>query len=106
MKLYNLKSLVETVNNVEVTSSKWTTAILKSRVSNFSAKISFLVIPKITGQIPSSPINKLSLKNPEDIKLADPYFNQPAEVTRRNTNGKNEFTLETTTNITMSSDEK
>ena len=75
-----LDSCIEVVNNVEIASSEWVAASLHSRSSSFSTELSFLVLPHITGHIPSHPINKHSLKIPRHIKLSDPNFDQPAEI--------------------------
>lgn len=80
LNLFDWESRVGAVSNVQVSSTQWTIATLQSKVSDYSVKLSFLVIPKITGQIPSSPIDKSSLKIPNDVTLSDPKFHQPAEV--------------------------
>ena len=46
----------------------------------FSTELSFLVLPYITGHIPTHPINKYNLKIPKHIKLSDPDFDQSAEI--------------------------
>lgn len=52
----------------------------KSFVNNFQHKLVCLIVPKITGQIPSLPVSRSSLLIPRNIHLADPDFDQPASV--------------------------
>ncbi|XP_026330484.1 uncharacterized protein LOC113237982 [Hyposmocoma kahamanoa] len=53
-------------------------AQLKSLASDFNVTSAFLVLPKITGNLPRLPIDASKLKIANDIKLADPMFHQPA----------------------------
>lgn len=54
--------------------SQQTNVGLKSCSSSFSAKISCLILPKITERLPSMPFNETMLKIPSNVQLADPTF--------------------------------
>ncbi|XP_055598419.1 uncharacterized protein LOC129747991 [Uranotaenia lowii] len=47
---------------------------LQSRVSNFSTTLEFIVLPKVTTNLPSSCFDVSDWKIPSDINLADPAF--------------------------------
>ncbi|CAH2093489.1 unnamed protein product [Euphydryas editha] len=53
-------------------------AELKSLVNNFTVTSDFLVLPKITGDLPRLPIDISKLQIPNYFILADPKFYQPA----------------------------
>jgi len=53
---------------------------LKSRVSDYEVNLNFLVLPKLTSQIPLLPISHSNIKIPEDITLADPSFDTPQRI--------------------------
>ncbi|XP_043479886.1 uncharacterized protein LOC122509722 [Leptopilina heterotoma] len=55
-------------------------ATFKSRFNNFEKKLDFLVVPHVTGTLPSIPINRNVHNIPTNLKLADPEFFKPAEV--------------------------
>lgn len=48
--------------------------LVQSQISNFSRKISCLVVPHITGCLPNFRIDPSLLQIPNNIKLADPQF--------------------------------
>lgn len=52
---------------------------LKSRVSDYQTDVECIVLPKLTSNIPMTPINPSSLIIP-DIELADPSFSIPQRV--------------------------
>ncbi|XP_058827841.1 uncharacterized protein LOC131687764 [Topomyia yanbarensis] len=47
---------------------------IRSRVSDFSREMSFLVLPKVTVNLPTATINAAGWAIPNGIKLADPSF--------------------------------
>lgn len=47
---------------------------IKSRVSLFSRSLSFLVLPKVTVNLPTTSVHTTSWEFPEGIELADPSF--------------------------------
>lgn len=53
---------------------------LNSINSDFSAKLSCLVLEEITGELPKSPINLNIMSLPKNLLLADPNFHQPAPI--------------------------
>ncbi|XP_053686296.1 uncharacterized protein LOC128735836 [Sabethes cyaneus] len=55
-------------------------ATIKSRVSTFAKKMDFLVLPKVTVNLPTSPVKHFGWDIPEDIRLADPAFFQSRGV--------------------------
>lgn len=55
-------------------------ASVKSRVTNFAAHLSFVVVPKITSQLPAERMNIEELKIPKHVVLADPFFYEPHRV--------------------------
>ncbi|XP_076397869.1 uncharacterized protein LOC143266118 [Megachile rotundata] len=55
-------------------------AQIKSKVTDFSCEANFLTLPVITHRLPSRPVNANSLEIPNEIELADPDFNKPAEI--------------------------
>ncbi|XP_051169750.1 uncharacterized protein LOC127287070 [Leptopilina boulardi] len=75
-----LQSSIEVLNSNEINSAEWVETVIESKTSNFATKLSFLILPKITSNIPSIPINKHLFKIPSHIKLADPHFDIPAAI--------------------------
>ncbi|XP_062538569.1 uncharacterized protein LOC134206852 [Armigeres subalbatus] len=51
-----------------------------SRISEFSKKMRFLVLPKVTVNLPSSPINITGWTIPDGVILADPTFAMSKDV--------------------------
>ncbi|XP_065089398.1 uncharacterized protein LOC135710677 [Ochlerotatus camptorhynchus] len=54
--------------------------MVRSRVSEYSRDMSFLVLPKVTVNLPTTPINMEGWKLPDGIQLADPAFFQSKGV--------------------------
>ncbi|CAK9822943.1 hypothetical protein ANTRET_LOCUS1374 [Anthophora retusa] len=54
--------------------------IIKSKNNNFQSEAEFVALPKITGMLPSRRVNRKELLIPNNIKLADPEFDKPAEI--------------------------
>lgn len=77
LKEKKLNLSVGVVNNVETTCNEWVSTEFRSTSSNFSAKLKFLILPSITGNIPANYIEKNSLGIPEYLQLADPDFHRP-----------------------------
>ncbi|XP_039431699.1 uncharacterized protein LOC120427497 [Culex pipiens pallens] len=57
-----------------------TTVQLQSRYSGFTADVECLVVPKVTGKIPSSPVNTTDWPIPKGFQLADPKFHIPDRI--------------------------
>ncbi|XP_055621958.1 uncharacterized protein LOC129765576 [Toxorhynchites rutilus septentrionalis] len=49
-------------------------ATVKSRVSNFSRELNFLVLPRVTVNLPTANVNTIGWRIPEGVELADPSF--------------------------------
>ena len=67
--------------------NKTTTAIkhkvvasILSRVSNYKEELEFLVVPKITGVLPTNEIDTHKFQLPNNIMLADPTFYKPSKI--------------------------
>jgi hypothetical protein len=56
------------------------TAQIQSRVSEYSKRLEFLILPKITGNIPFAPLDTKAWTIPTDKALADPHFNTPQQI--------------------------
>jgi hypothetical protein len=70
MPVYGISENVTTIKHKVV-------ATIKSRISDYSAELEFLVIPKITGNLPITPITTSNWKIPTTLQLADPHFSSP-----------------------------
>lgn len=53
---------------------------VKSKHNDFKSNVSCLVLPQLTGNLPKKSFNISQLNLPPNIKLADPTFNQCAQV--------------------------
>ncbi len=53
---------------------------IKSRVSNYAQQVNFLIVPKISSQIPKEEVKIDYLKIPKNVTLADPHFMKPSTV--------------------------
>ena len=53
---------------------------VKSRINNFTASISCLVMKKIGDELPARGIRKIDVKIPNGIELADPQFDKPRPI--------------------------
>lgn len=56
------------------------TATVNSRLNEFSTRLNFLVLPKITGTLPSNYVTSEKFLIPPNIELADPMFNKPSKI--------------------------
>nr|XP_029729131.1 uncharacterized protein LOC115266736 [Aedes albopictus] len=50
------------------------TARIKSRVSNFARDMEFLILPKVTADLPTTNIQTACWEIPKGVELADPAF--------------------------------
>ncbi|XP_055604940.1 uncharacterized protein LOC129753170 [Uranotaenia lowii] len=55
-------------------------ATVRSRVSEFSRAMSFLVLPKVTVNLPTTTVQTKGWRFPDGIQLADPSFSVSSEV--------------------------
>ncbi|XP_051165958.1 uncharacterized protein LOC127284527 [Leptopilina boulardi] len=80
LKKHRLNSAIEVLSDKKINSVNWVETMLESNESSYASKLSFLVLPKITSEIPSIPIDKNQFSIPSHIRLADPNFHRPAMV--------------------------
>ncbi|XP_043471645.1 uncharacterized protein LOC122504553 [Leptopilina heterotoma] len=80
LKKQRLNSAIEVLNNNKINSIEWVETMFESSNAKYTTKLSFLILPKITSEIPSILINKKQFEIPPHINLADPEFHRPAEV--------------------------
>ena len=67
--------------NETISQSKATVmTVIESTTEPVRRRLTFLVVPKVTGQLPGAPVNITSWRIPPGIKLADPSFHQPQQV--------------------------
>jgi hypothetical protein len=68
------------LNNIKCDISGSCDVKIKSCLSPFSAQVSCLLVPTITGTLPGFEINTQQLNIPDNIELADPNFFQPSSI--------------------------
>ncbi|GFV46295.1 hypothetical protein TNCV_3231841 [Trichonephila clavipes] len=51
-----------------------------SNGSSFKRKLNFLIVPKITGCVPTQPLDLTKIKLPQNIRYADAEFNIPKRI--------------------------
>ena len=71
---------IEGLNNTKSRVNGTVTATIQSTSGHMTKRLLFLVVPKVTGELPSARINTATWKMPSKIKLADPAFNNPHKV--------------------------
>lgn len=80
LKKYSHSVQISGIDQCPVSANKVTYATVKSRISNFRAPLSFVVVPTITGHLPAHECRIDHLNIPSHIALADPSFNKPGPV--------------------------
>ena len=68
------------IDNLSTTIKHVTNAKIKSRYINSECDLSLFVVQTIGTTMPSIPIDRSSFSTPQDLFLADPNFQTPAEV--------------------------
>ncbi|XP_033229628.1 uncharacterized protein LOC117181169 [Belonocnema kinseyi] len=68
------------VNQMTSSVSKITRTTIQSRLNKYSTDLTFLITPEVNNQAPSEPLNRVELKIPSNIRLADPEFHRPSEI--------------------------
>lgn len=71
---------VSGINNIGFDISERCCVQLNSRICSFTLHLTCLVVPSITGTVPSNEIELSKLNLPLNIELADPAFYQPSEI--------------------------
>lgn len=73
---FSVGGINQTITNI----NHYATAIIKSRFNSYREKLSFLVLGKITENLPLSTFNVKNLKIPQNITLADADYNKPGAI--------------------------
>ncbi|XP_033214033.1 uncharacterized protein LOC117171090 [Belonocnema kinseyi] len=68
------------VNQMSSSVSKITRTTIQSRLNKYSADLTFLITPEVNDHAPSEPLNRIELKIPPKLHLADPEFHKPSEI--------------------------
>lgn len=68
------------INNISIDALENCKFELVSCISSFTKQVYALVIPSITGNLPSTEVDASEINIPQNIKLADTRFNYPATV--------------------------
>ncbi|XP_078051961.1 uncharacterized protein LOC144478115, partial [Augochlora pura] len=68
------------INQVTATIEASVKATIQSCLNSFSAQLNLLVVPQISGSIPTRSIRAENLQIPSDVRLADPNFHKPAAI--------------------------
>lgn len=68
------------INEVVSRAAYQVTASIKSRINNYSATLDMLVLPKITGKLPTNNIDTNKWSIPTDIMLADSRCFKPEKI--------------------------
>lgn len=74
LKKYKSNQPLAGIGRAQVQSSHYTQCTFFSCQSSFKATLDFLVLPKLTQNLPSQNVDISELKIPEGIELADPNF--------------------------------
>jgi hypothetical protein len=80
LKRHRVNIPVTGINQASTTIKYKTTVRFKSRLNNYQTGGEFLVVPRITNDMPSSFIDISTWKLPDSIFLADPRFWEPGKV--------------------------
>jgi len=68
------------INQNKTNAIKSVVTTIKSKHNPYKATLSFLLLPRITDDLPSESMNLDSLNLPRGITLADPKFHQPKKI--------------------------
>ncbi|XP_076660082.1 uncharacterized protein LOC143363371 [Halictus rubicundus] len=68
------------INQIVSTIKTSVSTTIQSRMNIFTAKLNFLVVPRISGSIPNQAIHAAELAIPANIRLADPNFHKPSRI--------------------------
>ncbi|XP_011858813.1 PREDICTED: uncharacterized protein LOC105556338, partial [Vollenhovia emeryi] len=73
-------TIISGISMTSSTAERQTTTTIHSRFNKFQAKLSFLIVNKITNNLPATNVDVDSLQIPSNIKLADPTFHMPGRI--------------------------
>ncbi|XP_078032623.1 uncharacterized protein LOC144467610 [Augochlora pura] len=80
LKLHGVNMPVTGLGETSSTIRHCARTSIRSRIGNFSENVSLLVLPTITGRLPSRQVDRAGISIPHNIKLADPEFDKPAAI--------------------------
>lgn len=79
--LYKTTTGVQGINCAQINISNITNVQIKSISSSYTINIQCLVLPSITSQLPTTPLNpNIKSSLPSHVNLADPSFDQPGPI--------------------------
>ncbi|GFV82748.1 DUF1758 domain-containing protein [Trichonephila clavipes] len=78
-KKYSMNSTIVGLNGACISVRKRISAEI-SNGSSFKRKLNFLIVPKITGCVPTQPLDLTKIKLPPNITYADAEFNIPKRI--------------------------
>ncbi|GFS70611.1 integrase catalytic domain-containing protein [Trichonephila clavipes] len=76
---YSMNSTIVGLNGACISVRKGISAEI-SNGSSFKRKLNFLIVPKITGCVPTQPLDLTKIKLPQNIRYADAEFNIPKRI--------------------------
>ncbi|XP_077286865.1 uncharacterized protein LOC143911727 [Arctopsyche grandis] len=79
-KLESIQQKIIGIANQESCARQITEITIRSATTNYSANILCLVLPEITGAIPTVMLNQQLISIPTGIQLSDPLWNKPAAI--------------------------
>ncbi|GFT71317.1 integrase catalytic domain-containing protein [Trichonephila clavipes] len=79
LEKYSLNSTIVGLNGACISVRKRISAEI-SNGSSFKRKLNFLIVPKITGCVPTQPLDLTKIKMPPNITYADAEFNIPKPI--------------------------
>ncbi|XP_012214797.2 uncharacterized protein [Linepithema humile] len=80
LKSHKITIPISGINQTQVTAKESVVIRIRSMHSEFSADLNCLIMPNITEKLPQVKVNTCNWNIPEDIELADPEFNLPAQI--------------------------
>ncbi|GFW24846.1 pro-Pol polyprotein [Trichonephila clavipes] len=79
LEKYSMSSTIVGLNGACISVRKGISAEI-SNGSSFKRKLNFLIVPKITGCVPTQPLDLTKIKLPQNIRYADAEFNIPKRI--------------------------
>ncbi|GFX95569.1 integrase catalytic domain-containing protein [Trichonephila clavipes] len=79
LEKYSMNSTIVGLNGACISVRKRISAEI-SNGSSFKRKLNFLIVPKITGCVPTQPLDLTKIKLPQNITYADAKFNIPKPI--------------------------
>ncbi|GFW55948.1 DUF1758 domain-containing protein [Trichonephila clavipes] len=79
LEKYSMNSTIVGLNGACISVRKGISAEI-SNGSSFKRKLNFLIVPKITGCVPTQPLDLTKIKLPPNIRYADAEFNIPKRI--------------------------